>query len=63
MLINWIALICIVALVSQVMFFFYMNALSDLKPKKSVRRAKTITKRARKAEYSSQTNYINKIAK
>lgn len=60
MLINWIALICIVSLVTQVMIFLYFNALSDVKGKKIVKRKR---RESYQHKYSKTSNYTDKIAK
>ena len=57
MLFNWICLISIIALVAQVMFFFYMSAVSDLKTKR------TTVKRATRPSYTNVERYSEKIAK
>ncbi|WP_099192814.1 hypothetical protein [Tepidibacter mesophilus] len=60
MLINWICLICIVSLVTQVMMFLYFNALSDIKTNKVVKRKR---RESYKDQYSKTSNYTDKIAK
>ncbi|MEJ8552855.1 hypothetical protein [Tepidibacter sp. Z1-5] len=60
MLINWICLICIVSIVTQVMIFLYFNALSDIKRNKPVKRKR---RESYQNQYSKTSNYTDKIAK
>ncbi len=62
MLINWICLISIIALVGQVMIFFYVNALSDLKRRKAI--AKRVARQTQyNEEYNTYKIYKDRIAK
>ena len=60
MLINWICLICIVSIVTQVMIFLYFNALSDLKRNEPVKRKR---RQSYQGQHSETSNRAEKIAK